>query len=194
MLYVKFEREGREYQYEEEVYVPSSVYNSADPIAEAQLYMAMRKLGYTNRSIKNSYEALSRNLKEQREETNSIISLINQIAASNQLKLDPLKRVELFVDKYTKYNLYNDIRLDVKTVMAISGVTSSIDFAKLMTELIDKNMFKRVIILHAFNGEVIQEFDSYEEVPNEIFDPSLEKDTPVLPSSLKTVYEYMGKV
>mgnify|MGYP003338834740 CR=1 FL=1 len=143
---------------------------------------------------KQTVNELTQNLKEQREETNSIISLINQIAASNQLKLDPLKRVELFVDKYTKYNLYNDIRLDVKTVMAISGVTSSIDFAKLMTELIDKNMFKRVIILHAFNGEVIQEFDSYEEVPNEIFDHSLEKDTPVLPSSLKTVYEYMGKV
>lgn len=178
--------------YSNEIYVPAEVVKSKDPVVAAKIHNIMTELGYAHSTIHSSSQWIEEKLKEEESLIAKLSKLLNDADPYSEQRSYALKRVlnDVFAEK--RHKPENVVRLSVNELMKVSELSSTLEFAQLVAELLNKNLFKRVIILNDIQGQCVAEYSTYEEVPNEIFDKTLGMTVPVLATQLKTVYEYLG--
>lgn len=178
--------------YSNEIYIPAQVVKSKDPINAAKICAITTNLGYVHSAIHSSAQWIEEKLKEEEDLITKLSGLVGGEDPYSEQVTFSIKKVLDYMYAEKLHKPYEIIRVTANELMKIAEVSTVVDFAHVVSTLINKNIFKRFVTLSNSRGEFVAEYSSYDEVPLEIFDKELGMAVPVLVTQLKTVYEYIG--
>ena len=99
-----------------------------------------------------------------------------------------LDLIAQYLDEANAQRRLHKLRLDPTLIGRISGLDSGSELAEVIGALISGKVLKRVVVVESPSGSPVAQFDSYDEVPDEVHDHSTDTQMRVSVDNLRTVY------